>query len=207
MGTNFPVVQLKYSFGMKNIFHSNYDYQRMTVIVSHDDITINPIGFSDVTLIAGKVFGRVPYPLLEIHNGNETYSYDKTAFNLMNYYEFASDEYASLSVAHHFDGLFFNKIPLMRKLNWREIALFKGVAGHLTYDSSKILDFPLTLSSLSGKPYYEAGFGIENILKIIRLDALWRLSYINSDYRENYKLKTGSNVQIFGLRATLQVIF
>lgn len=207
MGTDFPVVQLKYSFGIKNIFKSDYDYQRLTVVVSHDDIHINPIGYSDLTVEAGKVFGQVPYPLLEIHNGNETYSYDKTAFNLMNYYEFVSDEYASLTLAHHFDGLFLNKIPLMRKLKWREIALFKGVAGHLTYDSSQILDFPLTLSSLSRKPYYEAGFGVENILKVLRLDALWRLSYINKEYRETYRQKTGGNVQIFGLRATLQVIF
>lgn len=207
MGTDYPVIQLKYGFGVKNIFRSDYDYQRLTVLVSHDDIHINPIGFSDIVLEAGKVFGKVPYPLLEIHNGNETYSYDKTAFNLMNYYEFVSDEYASLTFAHHFDGLFLNKIPLMRKLKWREIALFKGVAGHLTYDSSELLDFPLTLSSLSKKPYYEAGFGVENIFKVLRLDALWRLSYINKDYRDTYKQKTGGNVQIFGLRATLQVIF
>ncbi len=207
MGTTYPVVQLRYSFGVKNIFKSDYDYQRLSIVVSNSDITINPIGYSDLVVEGGKVFGKVPYPLLEIHNGNETYSYDKTAFNLMNYYEFVSDEYASVSLAHHFDGLFLNKIPLMRKLKWREIALFKGVAGHLSYDSAKILDFPLTLSSLSKKPYYEVGFGVENILKVIRLDALWRLSYINPEYRDAYKQKTGGNVQVFGLRATLQVIF
>lgn len=207
MGTDYPVVQLKYSFGIKNLFQSNYDYQRLSVIISHDDITINPFGWSDMVLEAGKVFGKVPYPLLEIHNGNETYSYDKTAFNLMNYYEFVSDEYASLTLAHHFDGMFLNKIPLLRKLMLREVALFKGVIGHLTYDSQQFLDFPLTLSSLSNKPYYEAGFGVENILKILRIDALWRLSYINRDYRHMYEEKTGGKVQIFGMRATLQVLF
>ena len=67
----------------------------------------------------GKILGNVPYPLLEVHMGNESYYYTQRAFNLMNYFEFVSDQYVSLKLRHYFEGLFFNRIPLVQKLKWR----------------------------------------------------------------------------------------
>jgi hypothetical protein len=113
----------------------------------------------------------------------------------MNLFEFVSDRYVSFSVVQHFEGFFLNKIPLMRKLKWREVALFKGVAGDLRNNHINLMDFPLGLQSLD-KPYYETGVGIENIFKILRIDALWRLSY-----RDN------PNIQTFGIRGAVQFKF
>jgi hypothetical protein len=79
---------------------------------------------------------------------------------------------------HHFNGLFLNHIPLFRKLKWREIVEFKTLLGELTQRTAGYIAFPENLDNLS-QPYMEAGFGVENIFKFFRVDALWRLSYLN----------------------------
>jgi ABC-type transport system involved in Fe-S cluster assembly fused permease/ATPase subunit len=144
---------------------------------------------------AGKIFGAVPFPLLKLHEGNETYSFDRYAFNMMNYYEFASDQYASLFVEHHFQGLFLNHIPLMRKLKWREVVSGKALIGSISNTNKNILEFPIGLNSVS-KPYFEAGVGVENIFKVIRVEALWRLSHLDN-----------TNIEQFGVRVGVQIIF
>jgi len=119
------------------------------------------------------------YVILKLHEGNETYSFDEQSFNTMNYYEFVSDKYLSMYYTHHFDGFFLNHIPLMRKLKWREVVFGKGVIGDLGDKNKKYSSFPASLNELN-KPFFEAGVGVENILKIIRIDAIWRLSHLNN---------------------------
>jgi hypothetical protein len=206
LGTIWPVLQLQYTAGIKGIFSSDYAYHKVNFNLN-DRIRINPIGYTDYIVDFGQVFGKAPYPLMELHGGNETYTYDPFAFNMMNYYEFVSDKYASLSIFHHFDGFFFNKVPLFRKLKWREVATFKGLTGTVSAANRNIFRFPSTLSTLSKGPYYEAGVGIENIFKIFRIDALWRLSYIDKDYVRNYESRTGSRISEFGIRGSLQLTF
>lgn len=78
---------------------------------------------------------------------------------MMNYYEFISDQYASLFVVHHFQGFFLDKIPLMRKLKWREVASLRGVYGSMSDENKSLLVNQNAFSTLSKKPYVEAGFG------------------------------------------------
>lgn len=179
LGTDYPVVAARYAYGIPNVLNGDYEYHKLAVSIS-DKLKLDPFGYSDIVVEGGKIWGTLPYPLLELHNGNETYSYDETAFNLMNFFEFVSDEYVSGSITHHFNGLFLNKIPLMQKLKWREVASAKGVWGRLNDKSKSELDFPSTLHTLGAKPYYEAGVGIENILKVLRIDVLWRGSYLDN---------------------------
>jgi hypothetical protein len=107
LGTKWPTLQAKYSLGLKGPFGGEYEYHRLVLNV-RDKIWLAPLGFSNIILEAGKIWGNAPFPVLELHNGNETFAYDPSAFNLMNFYEFVSDEYMSLAVTHHFNGLFFN---------------------------------------------------------------------------------------------------
>ncbi len=194
LGTKYPTLQLKYSMGVKDLFDGEYNYHRLVLNV-RDKIWLAPIGFTNVIVEAGKIWGNAPFPVLELHNGNETFAYDPTAFNLMNFYEFVSDEYASLSLTHHFNGLFFNRVPLFRKLKFRELASFKGVVGNLDPANRDVMLFPTGLGELT-KPYAEAGFGIENIAKVLRVDAWWRLAYLDNP-----------DISKFGVRALLQVRF
>jgi hypothetical protein len=195
LGTKFPILQVQYTVGLKDVFQSDYNYQKISVNVT-DRFRINPIGYTDYMIEYGKIFGQLPYPLLELHGGNETYTYDPYAFNMMNYYEFASDEYQTISVFHHFDGFFFNKVPLFRKLKWREVVTAKVLFGKVSEKNKKLLIFPESLTSLDHGPYYEASAGIENIFKIFRVDALWRLSYLDRP-----------NIAKFGIRGAIQLSF
>ena len=188
LGTHSPIVQFQYTLGLKNLFNSNYNYHKVTVNLD-DRIRINPIGYFDYVLEYGKVFGKVPYPLLELHGGNETYIYDIYAYNTMNYYEFVSDEYASATISHHFDGFFLNRIPLMRKLKWREVVGGKALIGRVNDKNRQLLIFPEHLYDLRDGPYFEASAGIENIFKVFRIDGVWRLSYLDHDKAIPFTIK------------------
>jgi hypothetical protein len=194
LGTNDPVLNLNFTAGIKNLLGSDYEYYKVNVNLAHK-VPINPLGYFKYIIDAGQVFGTVPYPLLKLHEGNETYAFDRYAFNMMNYYEFASDRYLSIYAEHHFQGFFLNKIPLIRKLKWREVISGKALIGELSTRHEKMMNFPEGLYQVND-PYLEAGVGIENILKIFRIDALWRLSYLDHE-----------NIEKFGLRATIQIIF
>ncbi len=209
-GTHYPVLTLLYTYGMKDVFRSDYEYHKLALNVN-DRIRIMPLlGYTDYIIEAGKVFGTVPFPLLELHGGNETYIYDPYAFNMMNYYEFGSDEYVTVQAFHHFDGFFLNHIPLMRKLKWREVVTAKALIGNISSANKNALLMPGTLSSLNKKPYYEVSVGVENIFKVFRFDALWRLSYTDKAYEDAYILKSSNpkaHIPKFGIMGSLQVTF
>ncbi len=189
IGTTYPIVQLNYSKSLRNAFKGEYDYHKFSVRVT-DRIRITPIiGYTDLTLEAGKIYGTLPYPLMELHGGNETLIYDELAYNMMNYYEFASDQFASVGIYHHFDGLFFNKLPLLRKAKLREVVTMKAVIGSVEAKNKTSLIFPNTLRDLSNGPYVEATAGIENILRVFRVDALWRLTYRSPNALDNFGIK------------------
>ncbi len=108
----------------------------------------------------------------------------------MNFLEFVSDKYASVSIDQHFGGFFFNKVPLLKKLKWRETASFKALYGGLSEKndpalSSSVYQFPVDNNglpityALGNKPYMEASVGVENIFKFVRVDFVKRLSYLN----------------------------
>ena len=194
LGTDAPVLNFHFTAGLKDVFGSDYEYYKLSLNLAHK-VPINPLGYFKYIIDAGQIFGTVPYPLLKLHEGNESYAFYKYAFNMMNYYEFASDRYASLYVEHHFQGLLFNKIPLFRKLKWREVISAKGLIGDLSSKHESIMDFPEGLYSLN-EPYMEASVGIENIFKIFRVDAMWRLTHLDHD-----------NIEKFGLRVLVQFVF
>ena len=191
IGTRYPILQLNYSKSLQNAFKGEYDYHRLVVNVS-DRIRITPIlGYTDYVIEGGKIWGVVPYPLMELHSGNQTYIYDYMAFNMMRYYEFSSDQFVSLAVYHHFEGLFLNKVPLLRKLKWREVITAKAVWGTVNAKNREALLFPSSLSALDKGPYAEASVGIENIFKIFRIDAFWRLNYKLPRAVDNFGVKFG----------------
>lgn len=204
LGSDYPVVGIDLSAGLKGIFKNDYEFYRLIGSV-HYDFQISPLGKSNMVLIGGKIFGKVPYPLLKLHEGNATYFYDPYAYSCMNYYEFASDLWLSFFWEHHFKGFFLGKIPLMKKLKWREVFIFKGLIGTLSDKNNGSLPgteayllFPEGMSSVV-RPYFETGVGIENIFRIFRIDAIWRLTHRES--------RPGQNVQNFALNFSVYLNF
>lgn len=189
LGTMWPIFQLNYAKSLQNAFEGEYDYQKVVLNISDRIRLSSLLGYTDYILEGGQIFGTVPFPLLELHGGNETYIYDYMSFNMMKYYEFASDRYVSLGLFHHFEGLLFNKVPLLRKLKWREVVTAKGVIGSISDKNQHVLIFPSTLHSLNRGPYAEVSAGVENIFKVFRVDALWRLTYRDPKAINNFGVK------------------
>jgi hypothetical protein len=191
LGTKWPILQFTYSKSLQNAFRGEYDYQKVVLNVSDRIRLVSLLGYTDYTAEVGKIFGAVPYPLMELHGGNETYVYDYMSYNMMKYYEFASDQYASVGLFHHFEGLLFNKVPLLKKLKWREVVTCKALWGSVNDKNRKTLIFPNTLNSLGNEPYVEVSAGIENIFKVFRIDALWRSTYHRAKAIDNFGVKFG----------------
>ncbi len=194
LGSKYPVIDINLTYSPKGLLGNKYDFIKVQAQV-YDKILTSPFGFTRCWFTAGKIIGSVPYPLLELHQGNETYANDIYAYNMMNYYEFASDEYMSIFAEQHLQGFFMNKIPLIRRLEWREIASVKFLTGHLSEENQNVMAFPQGLTGLS-KPYMEVGTGLENIFKFFRVEAVWRLSYLDNP-----------DIQKFSVRALMQITF
>lgn len=181
-----PRISMYYTYGFKDLLGGDFEYHKVALELKQN-LKMGVLGRSAYTFTSGKIFSTLPYPLLKVHVGNETFFSATNAYNLMNELEFVSDRYFSLNYQHYFEGFILNRIPLMKKLKWRLVAtgniLFgdvteanRAITPHIEKDEESVPAF----ESLSfDKPYIEVGYGIENILKFIRVDAYHRLTYLD----------------------------
>jgi len=183
----YPIISFQYSKGIKGLYGGQYDYDAYRLNISKRVFT-SPLGFSDIRLNAGYLSGTLPFPLLIIPPANRSYFYSSLSYNLMNVEEFVVDHYAGLNIDHFFNGFFFNKVPLLKKLRLREVIAAKILYGGLRSEnnsennSSQML-FPTTNGitstfTLNGQPYVEASVGIYNIFSFIRIDLIKRFTYL-----------------------------
>lgn len=176
----YPMITVEVTSGIKGFLDGGFDHQSYKVKVEHQ-LRANKWGYLNILAEAGIIEGEVPYPLLHSPEANPLLLNDDHAFNLMNYLEFAADEYAALQLEHHFEGLFLNKIPFVRRLKLREFIVGKVFYGALRNTN---VNGPYLLGDGMAPldhPYTEAGFGIENILKIARVDFIWRLDHLGGE--------------------------
>lgn len=215
MGSKFPIIELTYTLGVKGIIQSQFNYHKLRLNISHWFYT-SPVGYIEYQVEAGKIFGTLPYLLLETHPGNEAYFYNKTSFNSMNSFEFVSDFYVHARLEHHWDGFILNRIPFIRKyLRWRLVTAVRATWGTLSkanFEANKLNHYdrnikrskdrpqPFTEGPFYGSfdkgPFSEVSIGIENILNFIRVDALWRITYLDN-----------RDAQPFSVRVTLNFSF
>jgi hypothetical protein len=202
----YPIINLRYTAGLKGVLDGQYNYQNITASIDKR-FYLSWLGFSDVSVEGGYIFGKVPFPLLTIHRANQTYAYQLMSYNLMNFLEFVSDHYASINVDHNFNGFFFNKIPLLKRLKLREVASIKVLYGALRDENNpdkdrSLLQFPknadgmTTTQSLGNEPYMEGSVGVSNIFKILRVDMVKRFNYLDNP-----------NVSDWGIRARVKFDF
>jgi hypothetical protein len=174
LGSEYPITELRIGRGMAGILNSGYTYTRLNLMVS-DYQKIAPLGYLYYNLYAGKVFGTLPYMLLNVAPGNEIYYYNKYAFNLMNRYEFLSDRYAGLHIEHNVGNGLFRWLPYNSKLKFRQFWNVKMMWGDMTKANYNLNFLPGTsFFDLGGRTYVELGTGIDNILRFFRLDLVWR---------------------------------
>ncbi|MDB5141591.1 MAG: hypothetical protein JWQ66_304 [Mucilaginibacter sp.] len=185
----YPIFTLRYQEGIKGLLKGNYNYQNVTANITKR-FYLSQLGYADVETEGGYIFNKLPYPLLDIHHANQSYALQLESYNMMNYLEFVSDHYASINIDQHFNGFFFNKVPLLRDLKLREVVSFKSLWGGVRQENNpandpSLLQYPLNgdgrpiTYTLNSGPYMEASAGIENIFKILRLDLVRRLTYLD----------------------------
>jgi hypothetical protein len=182
----WPIITVRYTRGIKDLFGSDFDYDKVRINITKR-IKLGPLGYGKVTATGEYVFNTLPYPLLSLHLGNQSPVYAAVTYNLMNYGEFISDHFASIQYRQYFEGFLFNRIPLLKKLEWRLLATSNVIVGGMR-DSNRALiaqytpDGKETLPAgyFTGDPYVEMGYGVENIFKILRVDFIHRLSYLNN---------------------------
>lgn len=197
------IFNLSHVMAKKGFLGSSYNYQR-TDIGIQKRFWLSAFGYIDFIAKAGKVWSKVPYPLLILPNANLTYTIQPEAYTNMNALEFLNDEYASWDVTYYMNGNLLNRIPLIKKLKWREVFTFRGLWGNLTdknnpmvtSDKEGLYMFPEESFIMGKKPYMEAGVGIENIFKFLRIDYVWRLNYRNHP-----------DIQKSGVRMTMKLSF
>lgn len=176
IGTKFPILQIDYSKGLKDVLEGGFSYDKVEFSI-RDKFPVGALGKTRYIAKAGHMEGDVPYLLLFIPQGNATFYFQNSSYNSMNPYEFVSDQYASLYLTHHFDGLLLNHVPLIKKLKWRLFLSYKGFAGRLS-DANRLKierDGAIPVP-LHNQLYSEAGAGIENIFKFFKVDVIYRIS-------------------------------
>lgn len=175
LGSDYPIGEFYIARGIAGVMKSGYNYTKISGSIS-DYIKIPPYGSVTYYVYGGKTFGTLPYVLLDIAPGNELHYYNSYAFNTMNRYEFIHDQYAGLNVEHNFGNGIFRLISPTRKLKLRQFWTAKALWGSLS-DANKVLNFKAgnTFQTLDGKTFLEVGTGVDNILRVFRIDFIWRV--------------------------------
>ena len=184
-----PTFTLSHTAGFKGVLGGEYNFN-LTEASIRKRFWLGSWGKLDVTARAGAQWNTVPFPLLNLPMANLSYiTQNNESFNLINNMEFLNDRYASLNLSYDMNGKLFNRIPLIKKLKWREYIAIKGVWGDLTskndpYKSNNpdLFLFPMRdgvpTSHVMGKtPYVEASVGIYNIFKLLHIEYVRRLTY------------------------------
>lgn len=198
-----PTLSVEHKFAPKGFLGSKYAVNK-TEINFGKRFWLSFLGSVDIMVGGGHVWSSVPFPELLIPNANISYTIQPQSFALMNPMEFVNSSYVSWDICYRARGALFNLIPGVKKLGLREVVGFRGLYGHLSRRSipsethPELLKFPETAGyGMSDGPYMEISAGLDNILRFLRLDYVWRLSYRHTPY----------NIDRSGLRVALHFTF
>lgn len=200
---NAPIFTLTHTIAPKGWCGSTFAVNK-TEIGFEKRFWLSAFGYIDTELIGGHVWSQSPFPNLLIPNANLSFTIQRGTFTLMNPMEFINDSYLALHMDYWLNGALFNYIPIIKRLKLREIVTFKALYGRLSDRNDPTLHpdlfrFPddTNVSRMTNTPYMELGAGIDNVLKVLRVDYVWRLTYLDVPYKIDRR----------GLRISLHVRF
>lgn len=197
-----PVFTLSHTYAPKGFLGSKYCINKTEVGVQKR-FWLSAFGYTDIILKGGKIWSNVAFPDLMLPNANLSYTIQPESFVLMSPMEFMNDRYLSWDITYWANGAIFNRLPLIKYLKLREAFSFRGLYGKLKDSNNpannlELLRFPdmNNSSPMDKTPYMEMGVGIDNILTCLRVDYVWRLTYMNR-----------ANIARRGLRIQLHFTF
>jgi hypothetical protein len=175
---------LQYTKGVDGFLESDFDYEKIQFSY-RQPWQLGGFGRLTSSVELGKTFGTVPLGLLSVVPGNQTLFSLYNVFPNLDFYEFVTDTYATVHLEHNFNGRIFSRIPLLRKLNLREIIGVRGAWGQLS-EENIALSAPTNIPLMAPEDqiYWEYSLGVGNIFKILRIDFNFRGNYLeNPDAR------------------------
>ncbi|MCI0922555.1 DUF5686 and carboxypeptidase-like regulatory domain-containing protein [Sphingobacterium rhinopitheci] len=196
----YPIFTFNYTAGLKGVLDGEYNYHNFTAGV-FKRLYLSQFGYADINVDGTYILGKnIPFPLLTIHRANQTYAYQLNSYNLMNFMEFISDHNASLNLQYYMNGFILNKIPLLRRLQWREVFSFKAIYGGLREENNPTYNDQvykwqtnsngdISSFTFTNEPYMEASIGLSNIFKILRVDYVHRLNYLDQPNVPNWGIR------------------
>lgn len=200
-----PVMALTYKKGVDGFWESDYAYDKLSFAIGNR-FFMNQLGFFDIAAEAGKYWGTLPYPLLEIPNYAEEKERYAVSYNLLNSMEFIADQYVKIGAEHQLGGFILNKIPLIKKLKLREFWGFNGFAGSLSAQndpalSPHVVEFErneegdFITRKLGEDTYFEGFVGLDNIFKVLRVEYVKRFNYLHSPEIHKEKVRLSLHIQ------------
>ena len=211
-----PIFELNHTIGLKNVLGNDYTYNYTEAKV-YKRLYLSSWGKIDTYVKGGIQWNKVPFPLLIMPAANLSYIKERETFSLIDNMEFMNDRFVSIMSGWDMNGNLLNRIPLIKKLKWREVFSFRGMWGHLTDKNnpflaknagdSRLFYFPGefrkdgTFKYQSrvmdkNKPYFEVVAGIHNIFKILHVEYVRRLNYLDNP-----------DIDKWGIRIMLRMTF
>ena len=197
----YPIFRFRYTAGIKGLMNGEYNYENLNLNIQKR-FYLSQLGYTDVSAEGSYIFGKVPFSLLSIHHANQTYSYQLNSYNMMNFMEFVSDRYVAVNADHYFNGFLFNKVPLLKKLKLREVIAAKVLWGGVRDENNPAINndlfkFPVdaktgvpTTYSLGSTPYVEVSAAVANIFKLLRVDVVKRVTYLDHPDISKWGIRT-----------------
>ncbi len=184
-----PVFTLSHTFAFKDFLGSRYNYNH-TEFGIQKRFWLSAFGYFDAIVRAGKVWDKVPFPMLILPNANLSYTIQPESYALMNALEFINDQYVSWDFTYNANGALLNRVPLLKYMKLREVFAFRGLYGSLSDKNNPLHNpdlfvFPKGSYEMDKMPYMEASVGLDNIFTILRVDYVWRLTYRDNPNTSN----------------------
>lgn len=198
-----PVFTISHTMAFKGVLGSEYSMQH-TEAEYRQRVFISPFGYFDAVLQGGKTWGQIPFQLMTIPNANLSIVLRKESFELLTPMEYILDSYAQWDIKWSLNGFIFNKIPLLKKLELREVVTSRGVWGTLRDENNPYIDtsgnlykFPekAIAADMGNTPYMELGLGVENIFKLLRVDYYIRLTHRNVPGSANSGIRLAVHIE------------
>ena len=198
-----PEFNVTHTMGIKHFLGGDFN-SNLTEVSIYKRFWLGSWGHIDTRVQGGAQWNKVPFQFLITPPVNTSYFEHQGTFNLMKGLEFLNDRYAQFNLAWDLEGKIFNRIPLIKKLKWREYVAFKGMWGHLTdknnpylpqnANDTELYKFPVDTRVMTRDPYMEFVVGVHNIFKFLEVDYVRRLTYTHAPGISKNGIRFGFNL-------------
>ena len=198
-----PEFNVTHTMGIKHFLGGDFN-SNLTEVSIYKRFWLGSWGHIDTRVQGGAQWNKVPFQFLITPPVNTSYFEHQGTFNLMKGLEFLNDRYAQFNLAWDLEGKIFNRLPLIKKLKWREYVAFKGMWGHLTdknnpylpqnANDTELYKFPVDTRVMTRDPYMEFVVGVHNIFKFLEVDYVRRLTYTNAPGISKNGIRFGFNL-------------